>query len=364
MCKKTKFFFALVFSLSSLAMIAQNKTVSGIVTDTNNMPLAGANVILRGTTTGTSTDFDGNYALTIPSDGVLVYSMVGFKTQEISTEGRSVVDVVLQEDIEALSAVVVTALGIKREEKSVGFATQTIAGSDLAAVREPNITNSLSGRVAGLQVVRSSNGPAGSSKIVLRGNSSLTGDNQPLIVVDGVPMDNFTGAANNDFFNPSPDLGNGLGDLNAEDIDNISVLKGPAAAALYGVRAGNGVILITTKTGKGQKGIGITYSGSTSFESIFAYQDLQSSFGQGGNGTYDNTSQRSWGPKIEGQIVDLPGGQGQGPLRAYDNLDNFFRTGTSNEHSLAFQQQVSAKSSLYSSIKYSDIQSMIPEASL
>ncbi|NMH87143.1 SusC/RagA family TonB-linked outer membrane protein [Flavivirga algicola] len=364
MSKKLLFFLIWVFLLSSSTIIAQNKTVTGTVTDQYGASLPGTNVILKDTPVGTSSDFDGKYSIDLQSDGILVFSMVGFKTQEISTSGKKTINVTLIEDISELKEVVVTALGIKREAKSVGYATQTISGSDLVAAREPNVTNSLTGKVAGVQILRSSNGPAGSSKIVLRGNNSLTGDNQPLIVVDGVPMDNFTGAANNDFFNPSPDLGNGLGDLNAEDIENISVLKGAAAAALYGTRAGNGAILITTKTGKGQKGLGITYSATTSFETIFMSPDLQSSFGQGSDGLYDNQSGSSWGPKIEGQIVERPNGLSDAPLLAHDNLDSFFRTGTSQEHSLSFQQQVNEKTSIYSSIKHSDIESMIPEVSL
>ena len=180
---------------------------------------------------------------------------------------------------------------------------QELKGDALVESRETNITNALSGKVTGLQVVRSSNGPAGSSKIVLRGYSSLTGDNQPLIVVDGVPIDNFTGATNNDYWNPSTDMGNGLGDINPEDIENISVLKRASAAALYGSRAGNGVILITTKTGKKRDGLGITISSSVGFETTFLTPDMQTSFGQGTDGSYDNRSNLSWGPAITGHLL-------------------------------------------------------------
>ncbi|MGV4480978.1 SusC/RagA family TonB-linked outer membrane protein [Ornithobacterium rhinotracheale] len=262
-----------------------------------------------------------------------------------------------------LKSVVVTALGIKREEKSLGYALQEIKGDDLVASKEKNITNALSGKVAGLQVVKGSNGPAGSSKIVLRGNNSLTGDNQPLIVVDGIPMDNFTGATNNDFYNPSTDMGNGLGDLNPNDIESMSVLKGPAAAALYGSRAGNGVILITTKTGKKRKGLGITYNSSIGFETIFMSPDIQSSFGQGTNGIYNALNGSSWGPKIEGQTVENWDGQ-QVPLKYYNNLDNFMKVGYETQQSLSFQQQISEGTSLYSSITYVNNRSNIPGAEL
>ena len=218
-----------------------------------------------------------------------------------------------------LEGVVVTALGIKKQKKSLGYAVQEIKGTSLVEAREPNLANSLTGKVAGLQVVRSSAGPGGSSKLVLRGFNSLTGDNQPLIVVDGVPMDNFTGASNNDFWNPSLDMGNGISDLNAEDIESLSVLKGPSAAALYGSRAGNGVILITTKTGKKQKGLGITFTSSVGFESIFTKPKMQRDFGQGSNDIFDRLSGASWGPKIAGQSVTNWDGKTES-LASYDNV--------------------------------------------
>lgn len=156
-------------------------------------------------------------------------------------------NVTLQDDTQTLGEVVVTALGIKREKKALGYAMQEVKGDALLEARETNLANALTGKVSGVQIIRSSNGPGGSSKIQLRGANSVTGLNQPLIVVDGVPMDNFTGASNNDIDNPTLDMGNGLSDINAEDIESMSVLKGASAAALYGSRAGNGVILITTK---------------------------------------------------------------------------------------------------------------------
>ena len=173
------------------------------------------------------------------------------------------------EDTKVIEEVVVTALGIKREKKALGYATQELKGDALIEARENNLANALSGKVSGLQVVRSSNGPGGSSKIVLRGNSSLTGSNQPLIVIDGVPMDNFTGGVADVWGNEGPDMGNGLGDINPEDIESMNVLKGASAAALYGSRAGNGVILITTKSGRKQSGLGITVNAGVSTESIF-----------------------------------------------------------------------------------------------
>ena len=176
-----------------------------------------------------------------------------------------------------LDEVVVTALGMKRDKKALGYAMQELKGDELLSSREPNLANSLSGKVSGLQIVRSSNGVGGSSKIVLRGNSSLTGSNQPLIVVDGTPMDNFTGGVDDVWGNSGADMGNGLSDINPEDIESMTVLKGASAAALYGSRAGNGVILITTKSGRKNEGLGITVNAGITAESIFLKPDMQNS---------------------------------------------------------------------------------------
>ncbi|MCM8570398.1 SusC/RagA family TonB-linked outer membrane protein [Gramella jeungdoensis] len=361
-----KRFILLLFAVTIFFQngFSQEKMVTGTVAEAETgVPLPGVTVLEKGTNKGVATDFDGNYAIEVADGAVLVFSMVGYKQKEVAVSGETSLDVSLEIDTEALDEVVVTALGIKRERKSLGYALQEVGGDELVESRETNLANAFTGKVAGLQVVRGAGGPASSSKIVLRGNNSLTGDNQPLIVVDGIPMDNFTGAANNDFWNPSPDMGNGLGDLSPENIESMSVLKGASAAALYGSRAGNGVILITTKSGKKTQGLGISYSTSVGFESIFMSPDLQSSFGQGADGIYDNQSGSSWGPKIEGQTVENAQGETV-QLRAYDNLDNYFDTGVTQTHTLSFQQQVSNGTSLYSSATYLDDDSMIPGSEL
>ncbi|WP_106790800.1 SusC/RagA family TonB-linked outer membrane protein [Aquimarina sp. Aq78] len=365
MIDKLLIFLTIALCLSSNITLAQSKkTVSGIVTGEDGVPLVGVNVIEKGTSNGTSTDFDGNYTVVVSDpSGILIFSSLGFEEKEIPINGQSEIKVSLIGDTEQLGEVVVTALGIKRARKSLGYSVQEVKGADVLEARENNLANSISGKVAGLQIVRGSNGPAGSSKIVLRGNSSLTGDNQPLIVVDGIPMNNFTGATENDFFNPSQDLGNGLGDLNPEDIESISVLKGGAAAALYGSRAGNGVILITTKTGKSRQGLGITFSATTGFQSIFLKPEIQNSFGQGGNGIFENQSVSSWGPKIEGQSVEDWEGK-QVALKAHDNLDHYYNGGFNQTYSISFQQQVTDATSVYSSINFLNDDSNIPGATL
>lgn len=231
---------------ASISQQSAKITTQGTIVDAQGEPLIGVSILEVGTTNGTITDIDGKFTLQVASGATLEISYIGYKTQQLpATPDFGTIK--MSDDTEVLQEVVVTALGIKREKKALGYAMQEVKGESLVAARETNLANALSGKISGVQVIRSSNGPGGSSKIQLRGANSVTGLNQPLIVVDGVPMDNFTGATNNDIDNPSMDMGNGLSDINPEDIESMSVLKGASAAALYGSRAGNGVILITTK---------------------------------------------------------------------------------------------------------------------
>lgn len=349
------------FFVSSL--FAQNLKVTGKVTSqADGATLPGVSITVKGTAIGTTSDIDGNYSIDVPQGAVLLFSFVGMVSEEITISASGVHNVELMPDLIVMQEVVVTALGIKREKKSLGYAIQEVSGDALLEAKETNIANSLTGKISGLQVVRSSTGPAGSSKIVIRGHSSLTGDNQPLIVVDGMPLHNFTGAQNNDYWNPSLDMGSGIADLNPDDIESISVLKGASAAALYGSRAGNGVILITTKKGASQPGLGITFSSSVGVESVFTHPKLQNSFGQGNHGIYDNLSGASWGPEIDGSSVENWNGD-QVPLTAYDNVTNFFNLGFNQNYNLSFQQQFK-KSSIYTSFTRKDDRSMIPNTNL
>ena len=272
------------------------------------------------------------------------------------------VTITLQPDTQLLDEVVVTALGITRQEKTLGYALQEVDGESLMEARETNIANALTGKVAGVQIIRSSGGPGSSSKIQLRGNNSLTGLNQPLIVIDGTPMDNFIGASNNDFWNPSADMGNGLQDINPEDVESMSVLKGASAAALYGSRAGNGVILITTKKGRQNEGIGITVSQTVSATTTFMRPDYQKSFGQGTLGNYNSQSTTSWGPQITGQsYVKWDGTDGK--MQFYDNLENFLRTGINSTTNVTLSQKY-GKTSVYASATHTIDNGVQPEASL
>ncbi|HMR92557.1 MAG TPA: SusC/RagA family TonB-linked outer membrane protein [Chitinophagaceae bacterium] len=352
----------LALLLGNAILLAQGRrTITGVVNDSEGRPVPSVTVAVKGTTQSAVTDEGGRYSITVENDNaVLVFSSVGFETVELNAGSAATLNATLNASATNLGEVVVTtALGIKRQAKSLGYAVQELRGGTLSDAKETNLANALSGKVAGLQVVRSSNGAGGSSKIVLRGNTSLTGNNQPLIVVDGIPIDNFTGTSENGYWSAGFDRGNGLGDISADDIETMSVLKGPSAAALYGSRAGNGVILITTKSGRKQAGLGITFSMTQGVESIFIRPELQNSFGQGENGVFDATSQLSWGPKAEGQTVTKWDGSQSALSTSHDNISNFLQNGTTQNYNLSFQQQFGG-TSFYSSIARWNDKSIIP----
>ena len=351
---------------STLAFSQAKKTITGAVKDDAGAPVIGATVKVAGTSTATATDEDGNFSVQAASTDQLLITSVGFENKQIAVGNQSEISVTLSRTNSALQEVVVTALGIQKQKKSLGYSIQEVKGQTLVEARELNLVNDLSGKIAGLQVVRGGNGPGGSSQIVLRGNNSLTGLSQPLIVVDGVPMDNYTGrvgiGSTNDFWNPSLDMGNGLSDINPDDIASVTVLKGPAAAALYGSLGGNGVIQITTKTGKKQPGLGITVSSSVGFESIFTKPEFQNSYAQGSIGKYDSLSASSWGPKIAGQTVTDWSGN-KVTLHAYDNAGDYFNSGIVSNQNISIQQQVNS-TSVFASYNRFDNKSMIPGSKL
>lgn len=288
---------------------------SGTVTDTQNNPLPGATVVVRGSSNGTATDFDGEFELEIQDGDVLVISYVGFITQEFQTKGLSTGVIMLQEDSQQLDEVVVTALNISRDEKSLGYSIQQVSGDEITQSTSTNFVSTLSGKTAGVQVVTNGTGPGQSSSVVIRGYSSMNGDNQPLFVVDGVPINNTTDTRTNTLggaSNMNIDYGNGGGEINPEDIESVSVLKGANATALYGSRAANGAIIITTKSGRGKPGSGVSFSSKTTFETVLKAPEYQGVFGQGknfdfqfqdgyGNGTFDGVDE-SWGPRMDGTL--------------------------------------------------------------
>jgi len=268
----------------SVTAFAQKRSISGTVTDaTNGEQLLGVTVMVKGSASGTVTDFDGKFNLEVSgTNAVLVFSFVGYKTQEIQVGSQTSIDVKLAENVEALGEVVVTALGIKRDKKALGYAITDVRTDELTKAREVNVINSLAGKVAGLQISQTAGGVGGSSRIVIRGNSSIGGNNSPLIVVDGIPIDNSNHGTPS--WMGGIDYGSGISDVNPDDIESLSVLKGPNAAALYGSRAANGVILIITKKGKAKKGIGVTINSSTSMDKAYILLDLQNEYGMGFGG--------------------------------------------------------------------------------
>jgi len=323
-----------LFCAAINAQTGDKITVSGVVTDASGETLIGASVAEKGTTNAVMTGMNGDYTLTVSPNATLVVTYVGFNPKEVQVNGQTKVDIVVSEDTKLLDEVVVTALGIKRDKKSLGYALSEVKGDQLTEKRDANIANSLSGKVAGLQVKQAGTGPAGSSRIVLRGNNSIMGDNQPLVVVDGVPIDSGTGGSEDYWGNRAVDRGSGMADISPDDIESISVLKGPAAAALYGSRAGNGVIMITTKTGKGNKGIGISYNTNLTFDSPMQMPKYQNIYGKGSEGVYEANAANSWGEKMNGQTFKDQAGYDRIYSAGDNDLKDFLRTGTTWTNSL------------------------------
>jgi len=314
----------LILFVFPLALFSQGREVTGNVSDENGEALIGANVIIKGTTSGSITDVDGNFSLTVPDpeEAVLVFSYIGFLTQEIPVGNSTVIDVVLAAETIGLDEVVITALGINRDAKSLVYARQGVDAEDLKEVRSTNVLNSLSGRAAGVQVINSGT-PSGSNRVVIRGITSLVGSNQPLYVVDGVPLDNSVGDAKvgtwtND--NEQLDFGDPLSQMNPDDIENIEILKGANASALYGSRAANGVILITTKKGTEDNGWGVSIISNTVYTEFSQLPENQYVYGSGAGGSV------AWSAQQIDPVTGLPNvnrsSQAYGsPLLGFDVLD-------------------------------------------
>lgn len=315
--------------LNDLAVVQQANKVTGTVKDALG-PIIGASVMEKGTSNGTITDMDGKFSLNVRSGATLVISYVGYKPKEVKAS-QSSLNIVLEEDSKMLSEVVVTALGIKRERKALGYGIDEVKGDAFTKAKETNVINSMAGRVPGLVVSQTAGGPAGSTRVILRGSTEMTGNNQPLYVIDGVPLDNtnYGSAGTSGGF----DLGDGISSINPDDIENMSVLKGPAAAALYGSRASHGVILITTKKANGKEKLTVEYNGTLTFDTQLAkWNDVQDVYGMGSNGTYSidavSNTNKSWGPKADGSnMLKYFDGVERPYLIIPDNASEFFRTG-------------------------------------
>ena len=335
---RLKQFLTILCLLVGTTLFAQNRVITGkVLSGKDNSPVSGASVIIKGTaSSGTTTGTDGGFTLSVPSGRTTIsVSSVGFTLQDVVVAAdQNSVSVVLVEDTKQLGEVVVTALGITRQSKTLVYATQTVKPQQLTEARDPNnVLNSFSGKIANAVVTQGSGGPGSGARIVLRGNRSIQGSNDALIVVDGVPITNDTyGTAGSDF--GSVQGSDGASNINPDDIESVTVLRGASAAALYGSAAGNGVIVITTKKGTRDR-ISVTVNSGVAFEKAYALPNVQNSYGQGNAGVFDRKSGESWGSKIDGHALDSnylgnPDVYSAQP----DNIKDFFRTGVSYNNSI------------------------------
>ena len=339
------------------------RTVKGQLLDEKGEPLIGASVIVKGQNTGVATDIDGNYSIEVAGENPeLCFSYIGYKPQTVEVEDNTTLEISLVPDTNALDEVVVTAFGIKRDKKMLGYAVQDVKGDALNTTGDPSVVGALDGKVAGLQMNTASTGLGGSTKITIRGNSSLTDNNQPLWIVDGVPFtDNNSSDAS---AYGGYDRGGTSFDLNPEDIESISVLKGPNAAALYGSRAGNGVILVTTKKGSSKAGFGVNYSGSFTWSQVAGSIKMQKIYGQGSNGIihYETDGEGNplkindtgaFGPKFDGSLKPNYLGEMIPYVYDGDKLKDYFRTGFSQFHTVALSNMTD-KSNYRLSVGFND----------
>ena len=344
--------------------------ISGTILDAEDAePLIGVNILVKNAGIGTVTEFDGSYQLEVPDEKtVLIFSYAGYETQEIQVGTQRTIDLKLATDAAQLEEVVVTALGIQRQQREVGYSTQSLEGNEIALSNAPDIANALSGKIAGLAVTSPNGVDGGTTRFTIRGNNNITGDNQPLIVVDNVPIANDPGLTD---IGRGKDWGSAINNINPNDIEDITVLKGPTASALYGSRGGNGVILITTKKGGKAKGFGINYNASHKIIQPYYYRDVQNTFGAGspldlleptfpintaGEPSYPRdiykddgpyglpttqsfgfySSSMSWGPRMEGQMIRWWDGEMRPYSAQPDNQKMYFSNGNTMNHNLSF----------------------------
>ncbi len=336
---KTKFSGILTLLLAFVVQLtfAQGKTISGTVSDNSGLPLPGATVLVKGTATGTSTDFDGRYSIQANQGSTLVFSFVGYSTNEIKIGASNSINVVMKEDATSLQEVVVTALGIKREKASIGSAVTTVDSEKLNEGSQTNIADALKGKIAGVVISNASTDPGASSGVIIRGISTVGGSNQPLYIVDGVPINN--GSNFSDSLNGGYDFGRGSQDINPDNVESISILKGASSTALYGSRAANGVIIITTKKGSAEK-LSVDFSTSVFFSDLLRAPKYQDQFGQGWDGQHFLGENGSWGPRFDnttrvwGNIVN-----NSQKLKRFafqeDQLRNFFDIGETYINNIA-----------------------------
>ena len=339
MKKRLTMFMACLFLAMGTAL-AQTKVTGIVVSQEDNQPVVGVSVLVVGTSTGTVTGADGRFSLTVPEGKTqLRFTYVGMETLEVSA--RPNMRIVLRSDETNIDEIVVTAMGIKRSAKALGYSATAVDGGDIAASRTADVMSALQGKVAGVSISAAAGDPGSSNSVIIRGISSLGGTNQPLYVIDGVPMNN-SAVYSNDGLNSGYDFGNGANAVNPDDVESMTILKGAAATALYGSRAANGVILITTKSGKQQtKGLGIEYNGGLQWESVMRLPQMQNEFGMGWNGDKTDDENGSWGPRFDGATLKYGtvynnSQQIKSYLPIEDNIKDFFDTGFRYSNSVSF----------------------------
>ncbi|MEX0274756.1 MAG: SusC/RagA family TonB-linked outer membrane protein, partial [Flavobacteriaceae bacterium] len=344
MQKSVFFILALLF----LVGMSHAQTITGNVSDASG-PLPGASVVVKGTATGATTDFDGNYSLNANENAVLVFSYIGYSTQEVPINGQSVINVVLVEDAQALDEVVVTALGFVVDKKTLGATYSKVSADDARRSGETSVINSISGKASGVKIARSNGDPGAGSSIQIRGANTISGNSQPLIVVDGIAFSNENSNGIGNAATGGVSQQSRLNDINPDDIESMNILKGASAAAVWGSQAANGVIVITTKRGRNRNKVDISYSGTISIDQISDRHPLQTEYGQGSGGSWRQNNSRSWGDRISersggadildtsGEYFEARSGNRYYPVTSKnsrqtyvdENFDQVFGTGTS-----------------------------------
>jgi len=351
---------------ASTLLVQQNTVkVSGTIVDNSGYGIPGVNVSVKGATTGTITNFDGKYELEVSGDAILVYSFIGFETQEIALAGRTTVDVTMQEEVMSMDEVVVTALGIKREKKALGYSVAEVGDEAFETAKSSNAMSALSGRLSGVQVSSTAQGAGGSTSVIIRGNAIADGSNEPLYVVDGVPISNTQFSNGDSKDHGGIDSGNGMSGIAADDIENISVLKGASATALYGSRAINGVVMITTKSGKGAEGTTIDFASTTTIDQARIYTDWQNVYGQGTYGDMPTNEQEStsnlgmWGARYKDNVTYTDYRGNRRSYKYYDNENSFYDLGVTLSNSVAINHNAE-NSTLRMSFSNLDNSGMVP----
>jgi len=341
----------LLICFLSFGVLAQERTVSGKVTgESDGLPIPGVTVLLKGTTIGTISDVEGSYKLTVPTDGgVIIFSFIGLVSQEIEIGSRSVINVALADEVGQLSEIVITGYGIKREKKELAYQTERVSGEELNAIQQTRAASALAGKVAGLQINIQNNGVDPSTQILLRGLRSISANNSALIVIDGVIADQ-----------------SAFDDLNPYDIESLNVLKGASAAALYGSRASNGALIVTTKSGSYGESFTIGITSTTTFQEVAYMPDFQTEHGTGWDGAYDNIENTNWGPRFDGQIRQIGPTFADGSFQAVpyapikDNLRDFYERGRTLQNTM-YISGGDETSKFYLSIGNQDTKGIVPD---